>query len=367
MDSPRSLKRHIGRILPFAVIWLIFGLLYVVVEYGLLGNSGVYPATGNQYHFVSSLTYILIGSFFLGLFQGWMEVSWFRKLYEKKPIWKRIILKGTVYTFLLIVFFLVLGMFANARTYSISPFDPVIFQTLYKFINSFAFWSVIIYGAMVVDFALFYSEITYYVGNEVLYNYSFGKYHKPITEMRIFMFLDMKSSTRIAEELGHEKYFHFIKAYYADMTKPILDSYGEIYQYVGDEIVVSWSEAKGLKEGNCVNCFLEIKSVFEERKTWYLEHFGIVPQFKAGFHLGEVTTGVIGIVKKDIIYTGDPLNTTARIQEQCNYYRVETLISQVLMKRLEPQKNISYTKVAEMTLRGKKDKMALYQLQLSMN
>jgi hypothetical protein len=38
-------------------------------------------------------------------------------------------------------------------------------------------------------------------------SYLTGFYHKPRQEMRIFMFLDMRSSTAIAERLGHNNYF----------------------------------------------------------------------------------------------------------------------------------------------------------------
>ncbi|MGR3301112.1 MAG: hypothetical protein ACUZ8I_01275 [Candidatus Scalindua sp.] len=52
------------------------------------------------------------------------------------------------------------------------------------------------------------------------------------------MFLDLKSSTTIAEEIGHRRYFEFISDFIADVTTPILNNHGEIYQYVGDEIVI---------------------------------------------------------------------------------------------------------------------------------
>ena len=65
-----------------------------------------------------------------------------------------------------------------------------------------------------------------------------SKHLKPKDEKRIFMFLDLKSSTTIAEEIGHRRYFEFISDFIADVTTPILNNHGEIYQYVGDEIVI---------------------------------------------------------------------------------------------------------------------------------
>jgi adenylate cyclase len=226
--------------------------------------------------------------------------------------------------------------------------------------KEFSFWSVIIYAGIVLDIALFYSEITTYLGNEVFYNYSFGKYIKPKQESRIFMFLDMKSSTSIAEKMGHRKYFDLIKAYYADMTDAILETNGEIYQYVGDEIVVSWTEKKGLSNNNCIVCFQKISEVYEVKRAHYIKKFGLVPEFKAGFHIGEVTTGEIGIIKKDIIYTGDALNTTARIQSECNNNKSRALISEDLVVKITPDPKFSFSEIGKLILRGKQDAIQLF-------
>jgi adenylate cyclase len=77
-----------------------------------------------------------------------------------------------------------------------------------------------------------------------------------------------------------------------------------------------------------------MKKAIEEQKK-YNATFGIIPGFKAAFHVGKVTTGEIGVIKKEIIFTGDVLNTTARIQGLCNIYNVDIIISHQLMKRLD--------------------------------
>ncbi len=352
--------RYLRQTLTFGIIWLIFGFIYVLLEYGLLGDSPIYPATGNKYDFKTALISISLGSFLMGLVQGWIEVTWLRKRYEDKSFWSKIFIKGTFYLLLLIIFLCLLTLFANSIRYNSSVFDPVVYNNLIVFMKEFSFWSIIIYSALILDIALFYSEITTYLGNEVFYNYSFGKYIKPKQEVRIFMFLDMKSSTSIAEKMGHRKYFDLIKAFYADMTDAILETNGEIFQYVGDEIVVTWPEKKGLFNNNCIVCFDKISEAFENKKSDYIRHFGLVPGFKAGFHIGEVTTGEIGIIKKDIIFTGDALNTTARIQSECNNYGVRALISEDLVIKLNPDPIFSFTKIGKLTLRGKQKAIKLF-------
>ena len=164
--------------------------------------------------------------------------------------------------------------------------------------------------------------------------------------------------------MGHTKYFQLIKAYYADMTNPILETEGEIYQYVGDEIVVSWPEAKGLHKSNCIECFRKIENELERKKNIYLKLFGLVPSFKAGLHIGEVTTGEIGIIKKDIIYTGDVLNTTARIQAECNNYNAKLLLSNEILEKLPLENTFSFTKIGNLRLRGKMEEIKLYRVKI---
>ena len=238
--------------------------------------------------------------------------------------------------------------------------DTTVFDGFIRFASKFSFWSIVIYIAITLNFALFFSEIKEYIGRRLLYNFILGRYHHPNQEIRIFMFLDMKSSTTIAENMGHAQYFQLIKAYYADMTNPILETDGEIYQYVGDEIVVSWTETKGLYNSNCIECFRKIETELLEKSDAYLKKFGLVPSFKAGFHIGEVTTGEIGIIKKDIIYTGDVLNTTARIQAECNNYKAKVLISNHLLKKLPKGNEFSFTNIGKLTLRGKSEEIKLY-------
>lgn len=355
-------KRYIRQTFAFGMIWLAFGLVYALLESGLLGPLAEYPSTRNKYDFRTSLVYASIFSFLAGLVQGGIEVFWLKRRLAKFLFWKKILLKILFYLTFLILFVIVLTLTSNAARYDTGIFDPKVLGNLWQFMRSFAFWSVIIYCIVILYVALFYSEMGEYMGNGVLYNYSFGKYHKPKQETRIFMFLDMKSSTTIAEKIGHVKYFDLLKTYYADMTDAILETSGQIYQYVGDEIVVSWSKKEGIYANNCIECFSKISKAIAKNEAYYLERFGVVPEFKAGYHLGEVTTGEIGIIKKDIIHTGDVLNTTARIQAQCNVYNAKALISGDLLGELQKEDSISFSQIGELVLRGKTESVTLHSL-----
>jgi adenylate cyclase len=357
-------KRYFRQTLSFGIIWLVFGMVYVFIEFGLLGQLETYPSTGNKYDFTSSLVYTSLFSFLAGLVQGGIEVLWLKRRFAKFSLRKKIVLKSVFYLLFLILFLISLTLMVNVQRYNTGILDPEVLESLMQFIDKFAFWSVIIYAGVILNVALFFSEMEEYLGYGALYNYALGKYHRPQQEIRIFMFLDMKSSTTIAETMGHIKYFDLIKAYYADMTDAILETSGQIYQYVGDEIVVSWSKSEGLYQQNCIRCFEKIVKAFEKKNDWYVDRFGLVPEFKAGYHIGEVTTGEIGILKKDLIYTGDVLNTTARIQAECNTYDTKALISGNLLVELQKKNPIACTEIGALMLRGKQEPVTLFSLVL---
>jgi adenylate cyclase len=94
-----------------------------------------------------------------------------------------------------------------------------------------------------------------------------------------------------------------------------------------------------------------------------LEKFGIVPEFKTGFHCGEVTIGEVGVIKREIVFTGDVLNTAARIQELCNTYNVKLLVSKKLLDLLPIENRYLPKAIGEITLRGKQTADVLYNLE----
>ncbi|MEP5547470.1 MAG: adenylate/guanylate cyclase domain-containing protein, partial [Maribacter dokdonensis] len=67
-----------------------------------------------------------------------------------------------------------------------------------------------------------------------------------------------------------------------------------------------------------------------------------------------------GTLKKEIIFTGDVLNTTARIQGLCNTYNVDILISEKLIKELKPEESLKIMSQGIAELKGKEEKMELF-------
>lgn len=204
------------------------------------------------------------------------------------------------------------------------------------------------------------------LGQNVLFNMVMGTYIKPIEEDRIFMFLDLDASTTIAEKLGNIEYHNLLDEYVYDITRCILDCKGEIYQYVGDEVVVTWPQKKLVEPLDCIDCFFRITETMERYAERYRKKYGFVPGFKAGFHCGRVVTGQIGDIKKEIVFQGDVVNTASRIKETCSSLGVKMLLSRELLDRLSIE-NSPYKalRVGSFLLKGKEHEVELFTLTLA--
>lgn len=186
-----------------------------------------------------------------------------------------------------------------------------------------------------------------------------GEFYHPREEDRVFMFLDLKSSTTMAEELGHFKYSRMIQDCFDDLAV-VTDTEAEIYQYVGDEAVLTWRSQVGLKNQNCIRAFYHFKEQIDARSAHYLSNYGVKPFFKAGLNVGKVTVAEVGKTKKEIAYHGDTINTAARIQGKCNDFKSELLISEQLKKALGDHLSFKTTLMGDIPLKGKAAHVAIY-------
>lgn len=79
-----------------------------------------------------------------------------------------------------------------------------------------------------------------------------------------------------------------------------------------------------------------------------------MPDFKAAVHYGDVTVGEVGIIKRELTFSGDVLNTAARMLGYCKAYEKNILISEKLFDYLAPiNGQFKYVKMGEELLRGK--------------
>ena len=211
--------------------------------------------------------------------------------------------------------------------------------------------------SFVVNFLLSVKEI---IGSGNMASLFFGTYSRPREEERIFMFLDLKSSTAMAEKLGNKAFLNLLNDFFFAASEGISKTKGTIYKYVGDEVIVTWPLDKGIKNAQAIECFFLIDRGIKKRKPEFEQKYGVVPDFKAGMHCGTVISGELGFTKKEITYMGDVLNTTARIEAECNALQERFLISGELQSRLPENTHFRFEDQGEFALRGKQSKLRIF-------
>lgn len=232
-------------------------------------------------------------------------------------------------------------------------------EALIKYVNDRLFEDFIFsLGASI--FLILFLEVSSLLSSRFFYNYFTGKYHRPVQEERIFMFVDVKSSTTMAEQLGDILYSKLLQDLFNDFTDAILASRAEVYQYAGDEIILTWKTSTGLKDERCLYCFYLLRESIIRKEDYYLKTYNMIPKFKAGMHIGTAVTTWVGQVKKEIVYHGDLLNTTSRIQCKCNDFNHDFVISEAIKEVLPEDLPVVYTHQGEIHLRGKANPMKLF-------
>jgi adenylate cyclase len=355
-------------VITIALGWALFAGILFIVEYFFVLDLFVMKKISGSYDpttdFIGLITLGLID----GFAAGYIMIFRLGSRYRKRSFAFGIIYSGLFF----IVFYLafgIAGLFIMDLAYFVfhmdflsavnSSWNNVLFNMkMPSFFIAMGVW------AFVACCTQFIIQVSDKFGPGILWKFLTGKYYHPREEERIFMFLDLKSSTTIAEKTGSNKFFKLLKEIFSDITEPIINSRGEIYQYVGDEVIVTWPAKTGLSENNCLLCFYRIKEALEKRSEYYLEEYGLVPYFKAGMHIGEATVGEIGIIKKDIVFSGDVLNTTSRIEAECNKHNVNIILSSALLHRMPMNGEYKKIPLGEIQLRGKEEKLSLSTIEL---
>ena len=306
--------------------------------------------------------FINYNAFLLGILLGFAYgiielfiLSGLRKYFLKLPLLLTIFIKSIVYLFIINLvsglLVLIVGLIQGKQ---MEEFYNIMLGKVQLILNIYCLILFVLFS--------FYIQINLLLGEGVLLKFLLGKYRKPTGENRIFMFLDLKSSTTIAERLGLENYYSLLNDFFHEISEPVRATNAEIYQYVGDEVVFTWKTKEGLDNSNCLKIFFKIRDKVYNNRKYYRDKYGDIPDFKAGLHFGEVISAQIGDIKREIVYNGDVLNTSARIQEQCNKLNRELLISGILLNRLDIKNEYRAERIDTIKLRGKESSLELFSL-----
>ena len=352
-------KGQVEKVIWITLFYILFNVFQFLIGYTTLTGFDIDISDLNPVAFLKGS--IIIGTV-AGLLGGSLIVFFWENWLRTKSYGWSLLNMFWSYTVLFLLVYILGDLFSPETQSNTSLIHSDSWKEVWYMLTSLSFIQNYLSWLIIIIFTLIALLVNDKYGPGVFVSFILGKYFHPKREERIFMFLDLRGATTIAEQLGESKYFNFLKDVFRDSTPEILKSMGEIYQYVGDEIVIRWKKDSGILNSNCLQCFFDIKQRLLDNASYYLENYdGIVPEFKAGLHFGFVMVGEIGIVKRDIAYSGDVLNTAARIQSKCNELGVNILISKNLIVGLGSLPNpFKPREIGEMDLRGKQHSLMLY-------
>lgn len=361
MKTATQIKyRQLGIIM---LLWLFLGFAIAVYDhlhlhtYYSLGPS-------SQYSFWTSVVRNMVPGFIGGLLGGSLLVFYVSEKFRNRPYGHTMAFVGLSFVLIVGVITLIMGIIIVPGQTGKPLSDPESQQVFLDFITDPYPLKNAFVWAFIVVFTQLMLQINSKFGHRTFWNILRGRYNIPKEEKRIFMFLDLDDSTTLAEILGNERYHSLLKDFFADITDPIINNKGNIYQYVGDEVVVAWDYREGLEAQHCLKCFFDIKETILKKSQYYQERYGNVPSFKAGFHSGNVVAGEVGIIKRDITYSGDVLNTTARILGKCSELKEEILVSADLLSLLNISQVYQSRLLGSVHLKGKAKEVSIHALSI---
>ena len=338
--------------------WVIsYIIFFIIIFFISKAVTSLYPQKV-AVHIGENIIVAIIAAIIFGTILGVIDFVVEKKL-RGKSLGFEILIKGVLYlaTWYFVGFVaFIIGSSMDAKFVDSSMLNYT------ELFSGNMFYASSIYTAVMIIIISFIKQMNNKFGPGVLIPMLLGKFRKPGVEERIFLFMDLKDSTTYAEKLGHIKFSEMIQDCFMDVNMVIPPYNAEIYQYVGDEVVLTWRSEEGLRNKNCIKFFFAFKKFLQNRKEHYESKYGFIPQFKAGANLGRITVAEVGDIKREIAYHGDTINTAARIQSVCNTYGKSFIISENLKDQLIPADSFSTGFLGSIQLKGKEKNINLYSI-----
>lgn len=359
MRSSHIQQREYSSIFFSVLAWSIVMLLFVIVRFYGIDEEALIEVKGDSQDI---LMLILIQGLLLGLLLG-IALSLLDSVIDRRVLTRmsylQLIILRTVTHIIFTIPILGISLFLSHKLLGYDEHNS--WQEIFlasPFSRSAAV--LLIYTGFFSALFNILRQISSMFGPGILVKLISGRYHHPKEEQRIFLFLDLRSSTLYAEQLGHVLYSELIQDCFIDLTPAIQQYQAEVYQYVGDEAVLTWKLEEGLKDSRCLKAYFRFDEAIRSRSQYYSEKYNLVPEFKAGANCGPVMAAEVGVIKREIAYHSDVLNTAARIQARCNELGEPLLISENLQALVQKDNEFLIREAGTFQLRGKRISSKLF-------
>jgi len=223
-----------------------------------------------------------------------------------------------------------------------------------RFIQDAIFFLVV---ALLINFSV---RIHSLVGARVLFNFLLGRYYRPMREQQVFMFVDFLDARGLSNRLGDIRAQSLISAVLFDIDAAINEFGGETHRYIGDELVVTWPFERAVKDARCLRCALGIAALLRANAERYRSGYGEMPRLRIAVHGGPVVVSEIGDDRREIVYFGDTINTTARLRGLAKTIQRSLVISAALLEHMRLPDGARAEDMGAFALSGKAQETRVY-------
>lgn len=346
-------KYRFKTILFIAVLWMVIDIIAVIAF-----NSLPVPAGHNK---IKPLLIREIILFPISMLMGYLLVVYLKRVFRNFSLSAAYLISSFILVAAAFLMHLLLYAVSSVSILGI-PLDSAFHRFYSEMFNLSWLVQKMFYWIVLFFITLLIIEINEKYSPGVFLDIFFGKYIEPKLERRIIMFVDLKDSTAIAEKLESNKNFRLIREFIYHVSIALIENGGIIYQYVGDEVVVSWRYSdRNVKR--CLKALVDARKNLRRHSSRFKRRYGVVPEYRIGIHVGDVTVGEIGVIKKDLAMSGDAMNTTARIKEASSELNHDLIVSKEFME-CSALKNRDAVNLGMVELKGKENGIELYGLKI---
>jgi adenylate cyclase len=343
-ENSRRQKKYYGII----ILSVSLSLFYIAL---IDGFSALFPFING--FFIGIIIGILFVFFEFSLYTKYIKRLKFIQILIIRSMYYLIVISGTIFIEL-IVARMIRDKSSFKVVFSSNEFQEYLFSDNYKYAILYAFILIICFN--------FIRQMNLKIGQGNFFNFILGRYVKPVIQERIFMFVKIHTPESKTHSISDTLYFTLLNDIIYDITEEIIIHYGEIYEYVDDTFVISWNPARGIKNANCIRAYFNAQFKLKEEKSKYFDKYGFSPRISAALHIGDAIRGELGDVKSIIVFSGEVMNITSRILEQCSLLDSSFLVSDSLLKRMRLPEIYSSMDCGFQELRGKADSIQLFSI-----
>ena len=272
MNLRRNFITWLCLVISWQVACLIFWMIGIGYFKSIIGMATTEPIhlqedfniylNSNLPYYEDALFGLLFGSFFF--FIHWLIEN---TRLGKWSFGKIILIESLLYIVAFAtVFLLVAYTMSSTDIFPFEAYDVMLWMIIEYPSAIIAFG---IYTVLVIILLNFFLEVSKKFGPGNLWNLFIGKYHNPVVEEKIFMFLDLKDSTGYAERLGHIRYSRLIQSCFLDLNSIVGQHNAQIYQYVGDEVVLMWDKNEAGAAEDCIQLYYGFRELLISKGDKY--------------------------------------------------------------------------------------------------